>query len=81
MLHRGLHVWSLKRYCVTVSDNWTPLRLFWTLEGAKNFYKQHRSYSNVFKWNDGEWQWMCGARDEYNWLDSKMAAIKSERKR
>lgn len=63
MLHRGLHVWSLKRYCVTVSDNWTPLRLFWTLEGAKGFYRNHRSCANVFKWDGEQWDWMCGARD------------------
>lgn len=66
MLHRGLHVFSLKRYCVTVSDNWTPLRLFWTLDGAKKFYMKHRSYSNVFKWEPrptGAWEWICGARD------------------
>lgn len=63
MLHRGLHVWSLKRYCVTVNDNWTPLRLFWTLDGAKSFYKKHRACANVFKWDGEQWSWICGARD------------------
>lgn len=62
-LHRGLDVWSLKRYCVTVNDNWTPLRLFWTLEGAKGFYKKHRNCANVFRWNGVQWGWICGARD------------------
>ena len=52
-----------RRYCVTVMDNWTPLREFWTLEGAKEFYRQHRACANVFKWEDGFWHWMCGARD------------------
>lgn len=52
-----------RRYCVTVSDNWTPLRQFWTLAGAKKFYLPHREYANVFEWRDGGWQWICGARD------------------
>lgn len=54
---------KLRRYCVTVMDNWTPTLVFWTLEGAKQFYRQHRATANVFKWRGGEWQWMCGARD------------------
>jgi hypothetical protein len=63
MFNRGLHVRTFKRYCVTVMDNWTPLRLFWTLDGAKDFYREHRSCANVYKWRDGEWHWMCGAHD------------------
>lgn len=53
----------LKRYAVTVMDNWTPMRVFWTLEGAKKFYRQHREGANVFVWNDGSWDWICGSRD------------------
>lgn len=53
----------LKRYCVTVNDNWTPMRKFWTLEAAIKFYRPHREYANVFKWRDGGWNFMCGARD------------------
>lgn len=58
----------LKRYCVTFSDNWTPIKYFWTLEGAKKVYRQHRGYSNVYVWNEygwkmGGWEWLCGARD------------------
>lgn len=53
----------LKRYRVTVLDNWTPTTDFWTLEGAKKFYRQHRECANVFKWDDGAWHWMCGSRD------------------
>ena len=58
----------LKRYCVTVLDNYTPTQLFWTLDGANEFYREHRSCANVFKWRDGYWQWMFGARD----LDPKL---------
>lgn len=54
---------KLKRYCVTVLDNWTPMRTFWTLEGAKKFYREHRQCANVFQWHDGNWHWMCGAHD------------------
>ena len=54
---------KLRRYCVTVNDNWTPLRLFWTLEGAKRFYRLHRDCANVFGWSAGKWEWYCGARD------------------
>lgn len=63
MLHRGLHVWSFKRYCVAVNDSWATLRLFWTLEGAKKFYKSNRLRANVFKWNGEQWAWVCGAKD------------------
>lgn len=54
---------KLKRYCVTVMDNWTPMRDFWTLEGAKRFYRLHRYSANVFKWDGEAWAWMCGAHD------------------
>lgn len=53
----------LRRYCVTVMDNWTPTRLFWTLEGARRFYRERRSCANVFKWEDGLWRWMYGAHE------------------
>ncbi len=54
---------KFRRYCVTVMDNWTLTRMFWTLEGAKRFYMEHRSCANVFKWERDKWQWMCGADD------------------
>jgi len=44
-------------------DNWTPTREFWTLEGAKRFYREHRECANVFKWESETWCWMCGAHD------------------
>ncbi len=54
---------KLRRYCVTVLDNWTLTREFWTLEGAKNFYKQHRASGNVYRWEFGDWQWMFGSKE------------------
>lgn len=54
---------KLKRYCVTVMDNWTPMRTFWTLDGAKAFYREHRTCANVFGWDGEAWSWICGAKD------------------
>lgn len=66
---------KLKRYCVTVMDNWTPMREFWTLEGARRFYREHRACANVFKWAADEqlWEWIFGA------LDQKPPVYKSPR--
>lgn len=75
MFNRGLHVRTFKRYCVTFMDNWTPLKLFWTLEGAKRCMWERRTCANVFKWDGEAWQWMCGARDlDPNLLISPHAA-------
>lgn len=46
---------KLKRYCVTVMDNWTPTREFWTLAGAKRHWLKHAKSSHLFKWQDGKW--------------------------
>jgi hypothetical protein len=54
-------IWQ--RYCVTVMDNWTPIRTFLTLAGAKRFYQAHQTCAHVYKWEGGEWRWMFGARD------------------
>lgn len=54
---------QLKRYCVTVMDNWTPTRDFWTLNGALRFYRPHRAAANVFKWDGEHWCWMFGAHE------------------
>ncbi len=40
----------LRKYAVTVMDNWTPSRLFWTLAGARRFAKKHEA-SNIYKGN------------------------------
>lgn len=67
---------KLKRYCVTVMDNWTPMREFWTLDGAYNFYRKHRTYANVFKWDGEAWCWMFGARDcDPNAIKSPLAGF------
>lgn len=46
---------KLRRYAVTVMDNWTPMREFWTYEGAVKFYKKHRDCSYIYQWDDGYW--------------------------
>ena len=54
---------KLRKYCVTVNDNWTPATEFWTLVGAKKFYSKRSSCANVYKWDSGVWRWVCGAKD------------------
>lgn len=57
MLHRGLHVLSLKRYCVTVMDCWTPLRLFWTRAGALRWRDKIGNHAFAYQWHRkiGKW--------------------------
>lgn len=39
---------KLKKYAVTVMDNWTSMRTFWTFNGAYKFYKKHENCAHVF---------------------------------
>lgn len=43
----------LKRYAVTVMDNWTPWRSFWTLRGARRWRDSFpvTSHIHLFRWN------------------------------
>ena len=43
----------LRRYAVTVMDNWTPMRTFWTRRAARRFRDRHQGYAYLFEWNDG----------------------------
>lgn len=43
-----------RRYCVTVMDNWTPTRCFWTRKRADEWCDEHRGH--LFVWNGREWQ-------------------------
>lgn len=43
------------RYCVTVTDNWTPLRKFWVRSRAARFYEEHRPASHFFVWRGRGW--------------------------
>lgn len=45
----------LRRYCVTVMDNWTPLRMFWTLRGAEKFATRHPGYAYIHLWRAPGW--------------------------
>lgn len=69
----------LRRYAVTVMDNWTPMRTFWTWSGARRFYYEHHASANFYEWHGGEWHWMCGARDlglsELQPLDDRKASM------
>lgn len=45
------------RYCVTVMDNWTPLRMFWRRKSAVKFWNKHKPASHFFVWSENE-QWV-----------------------
>jgi len=51
---------KLRRYCVTVMDNWTPMREFFTLNGALKFQDRHES-ATTFKWQGDRWVKIFGA--------------------
>ena len=45
---------KLRRYCVTVMDNWTPTRLFWTKAGAVEWHAKSIAPAYLWKWQ-GHW--------------------------
>ncbi len=49
---------KLKRYCVTVMDNWTETREFWTLTGARRWRDSFpsRAHVHLFRWVTNKWQ-------------------------
>ena len=49
-----------RRYCVTVMDNWTPLRDFWTLAGAMKFRNEHLGCAHLHQWFSGRWVEVLG---------------------
>jgi len=53
---------KLRRYCVTIMDNWTPIRTFWTFKGAMKFYHKHRygAYTSLYKWIGDKWVALLG---------------------
>lgn len=46
---------KLKKYCVTVMDNWTPTREFWTYKGALEFRNEHLASAHLHQWFNGRW--------------------------
>ena len=46
----------LRRYKVTVMDNWTPMGMFWTMRSALAFLDKHPKSGNLYVWNNKEWQ-------------------------
>jgi len=45
----------LRKYAVTVMDNWTAMRTFWTYEGARKFWLAHSAVAYLYRWSDGKW--------------------------
>lgn len=48
---------KLKRYCVTVMDNWQRSREFWTLGAALRFAAGHMSAAHLHVWNSRRGAW------------------------
>jgi len=46
---------TLRKYAVTVMDNWTPMRFFFTLRSAEKFYDRNADCAHLFRWA-GSWQ-------------------------
>jgi hypothetical protein len=53
--HAGVN--RYRRYAVTVMDNWTPMRLFWTLNGARRWHQTFISgEAHMFHWDGHSWR-------------------------
>jgi len=48
---------KLKRWCVTVMDNWTPTREFWSLGGAMAHFAEHQPASYLYHWSPALGGW------------------------
>lgn len=68
---------KLRRYAVTVMDNWTPVERFWTLKGAVRWKHRHPS-SHIFRWGGNGW---CEIDDdgEHLWTDAYTVPFVSEK--
>ncbi len=55
----------LRRYCVTVMDNWTPLRYFWTLDRATKWRDSIGSYAHLYKWQPNIGIWLECSRSPF----------------
>lgn len=58
MWNRHAGVNRYRKYAVTVMDHWTPMRLFWTLRGAKKWRATILSGSHLYHWSDMADRWM-----------------------
>lgn len=46
---------KLRRWCVTVMDNWTPTREFFFLSSALEHRAKHFPVAYLYHWEDGRW--------------------------
>lgn len=49
---------QIKRYSVTVMDNWTRSRTFWTLNGALAFWAKHHRCAYLWRWDNETNGWL-----------------------
>jgi hypothetical protein len=67
----------LRCYCVTVMDNWTPLRYFWTLRSAEKFWKKHLQCATLYWWEGKYWVYRKGFHDygdKVPWVTTQVKA-------
>jgi len=44
----------LRRFCVTVMDNWTPMRRFFTLYGARRWCAKIGVNAHLYEWTGSQ---------------------------
>lgn len=49
-------MFKLRRYAVTVGNNWATTREFWTYEGACARARELGFSAWIFKWRRGQWE-------------------------
>jgi hypothetical protein len=64
----------LKKYCVTVMDNWTPMRDFWTYDGAKKFRDENLGAAHLHQWFGGRWVEILGPPGDRSISTNPLAA-------
>lgn len=57
---------QLRKYCVTVMDNWTPLRYFWTLENATRWRDSIGDGAHLYKWHPNISKWLECSRSPFS---------------
>jgi hypothetical protein len=48
-------VFVLRRFCVTVMDNFTPARRFWSRRLAIRYRDKIGAHAFLYEWYDGRW--------------------------
>jgi len=49
---------KLRRYCVTVMDNWTPMRWFWRRNAALRWRDSIGAHAHAYRWHPNIKKWI-----------------------